>query len=568
MAINYRPSVWERIGGPWTITLRAYLWTAPLAVMLQPVIEPGFWTGDENPFVWLSVCATGYLAFGLFLFVADKFLIPNRDVKPASVIAVLLIAIVGGFIRSFVIGSLIPVFGLSGIGPFGRMPFGAIISVFWLISAALIMDTKYRYRQQLDELVAEQIPLLEKQKLYLANFTKAIPVISKSDFDKANFDLQNVLRELIVKAGSSGADWEPVVRQAYRSVMNLIFVQVRPRRFSELSESDYISSPRDTFNVISRTPLFHIPVVFAFYFTLIFLAAARILPIKDAAFELTIGLLVNLLILVLGKKIIERSSGDSSFGYLVMFAVLVLQAILGPLFSTAPYISIFELQVFALAGTLVEIIWIVATGLMLLSQQNRQKIIDQAILENELLHLEIQYWEIISNRVAAEKYSPIKSLDLMVSDLRDFIGADQLDKCRGALECASSLVAEVKFVRGAIDVFSIESEFERIMATWGQGVEILWTASGENKDENLVRKAITLIEISILRSLRNGGANVISIDVVNSSSIIKVTVSDNGVDHADIGAGLGIEIIQTISNGTWSQARSGGVNKVTAQISQ
>jgi hypothetical protein len=42
MAMNYQPTVWERIGGPWAITLRAYLWTFPLGVLLQPIIEPGF----------------------------------------------------------------------------------------------------------------------------------------------------------------------------------------------------------------------------------------------------------------------------------------------------------------------------------------------------------------------------------------------------------------------------------------------------------------------------------------------------------------------------------------------
>ena len=370
--MNYRPTAWERIGGPWAITLRAYLWTAPLAILLQPIIEPGFWSGDENYFVWISVCALGYLAFGLFLFLADKFLIPNRDVKPAPVIAILLIAIVGGCIRSFVIGSLIPVFGLSGIGPIDRLPFGIVITVFWIVTAALIMDAKYRYRKELEELVAEQIPLLQKQKAYLDKFVQTIPAGTKADFDKANFHLQNVFREIAIKASSAGPQWHPISRQAYRSVMNLIFVQVRPRRFSELTEADYISSPSDAFKIISRTPLFHIPVVISFYVTSIFLALARIVPIEEAAISLSAGLLVNLLILVVAKKIIQRGKGDSSFGYLAMFAVLMILAILGPLFSSAAYISIFELQTFAVAGTVIEIIWIIASGLLLLSQQNRQ----------------------------------------------------------------------------------------------------------------------------------------------------------------------------------------------------
>ena len=565
--MNYQPTAWERIGGPWAITLRAYLWTYPLGVMLQPIIEPGFLYERENIFAWLAVCTIGYLAFGAVLFIANRFLIPNRDVKPASIPMLLLVVVLGGLVRSFVIGSAIPVFGLTGIGPIERIPFSVTITLFWLITSSLIMDSKYRYRKQLDDLVGDQIPLLEDQKAYLANFAQSIPFGTKAAFDMSNFQLQNVFRDLAVKASTSGAKWEPVARQAYRTVMNLIFVQRRPRRFSELSKSEVIASPREAFNVISRTPLLNIPVVFSFYATTIFLAAARILQIAEAAIPLAIGLLVNLMILIISKEAIQRSKSNSSFGYLTMFAVLALLAVIGPTFSTASYVSVLELQVFALAGTVVEIIWIVATGLLQLSQQNRQKLIDQATSENELLRLEVAYWETIAQRSAQENYSPTVTLDLIATDLRQFLDSDQPEGCQGAIECASTLVAEVNLIRGSIDDASIESEFDRIIATWGQEADILWTVSGPPSPEPMVRRAITLIEISILKSLRYGGATVISIEVENSGSVSQVAVTDNGLEHNGVGAGVGIEILQELSNNTWTQGRSGGVNKVTAQIS-
>ena len=567
MAMNYQPTVWERISGPWAITLRAYLWTFPLAVLLQPVIEPGFMYGKESLFSWLAVCTLSYLAFGALLLFANKFLIPNRDVKPASVVMVLLVVVLGGLVRCTVLGSAIPVFGLTGIGVVERIPFSVTITLFWFITSSLIMDSKYRYRKQLDELVSEQLPLLESQKAYLANFAQSIPVGTKADFDISNFQLQNVFRDLAVKASTSGARWEPVARQAYRTVMNLIHVKRRPRRFSELSKSEYIASPREAFNVISQTPLLNIPVVFSFYVTTLFLAAARILPIAEAAIPLAIGLLVNLMILIISKKAIERSKNNSSFGYLTMFAVLALLAVIGPLFSSATYISVLELQIFALAGTVVEIIWIVATGLLQLSQQNRQKLIDQATTENELLRLEVQYWETIAQRAAGANFSPTLTLDLIAADLRQFLDLDQPDDCQGAIECASSLVAEIKLIRGSIDEFSIESEFDRIVSTWGQEANIMWTVSGAASPESLVLRAITAIEISILKSLRYGGATVISINVNNSGDTSDVTITDNGLEHSGVGASLGVEILQELSSNTWTQERAGGINKVTAQIS-
>ena len=566
MALNYQPTVWERIGGPWAITLRAYLWTAPIAVLFQPIIEPGFWSG-ENPLVWITVCAIGYLSFGAFLFLANKFLIPNREVKPAAVIIVLLIAALTGVIRSFVIGSLIPVFGLTGIGAVGRMPFGAIITVFWIITSSLIMDSKYRYRQQLDELVNHQIPLLAAQKIYLSNFANSIPVGTKSDFDQSNFKLQNVFRDLAVKTSVPGSNWGLVARQVYRAVMDLILVTLKPSRVSELPESECIASSGVAFKIISRTQLFNIPIVFLFYVVSIVLAGARIIPVQEAALQLTLGLLVNLAILVISKKTIQRGKHNSAFGYINMFVILTLLAIIGPTFGSGDYASIFELQVFALAGTGIEIIWIASSGLLQLSQLNRQRIIDQATSENQLLHLEIEYWRTIEQSAMMANFSPTHSLDLVASDLRTFMALDQPYNCQGAIEFAKSLTEEIKVIRNSIDVFSIASEFERIDATWGQEANVLWTATGEGGPENVTRRAISVIEISILKSLRYGQANLISIDLVSKPDEVQVSITDNGQPHGTTGAAIGTEILMELTSGTYQVKRTGALTIVTAKLS-
>lgn len=566
MTLNYQPTIWERIGGPWSITLRAYLWTAPIAVLLQPIIEPGFWAG-ENPLTWIAVCLIGYLTFGAFLFLANRFLIPNRESKPASIIMVLLIAILGGIIRSTVIGIAIPMFGLTGIGAVERMPFGATITVFWIITTALIMDSKYRYRKQLSELLVEQQSRLEVQKQYLNNFTGVIPDFEKSEIDRANYQLQNVFRDLAVKASTSGAKWESVARQVYRAVTDLIFVNRQPRRVSELPESEFLASPKEAFRVISRTPLFNIPAVILFYATSIFLTAARIVPIKEAALPLTIGLLVNLLILVTSKKAIQRSKRDSAFGYINMILILTLLAIIGPTFSYATYISVFELQVFALAGTFIEVIWIVATGLLQLSQLNRQKIINQATVENELLRLEIEYWETISQQVASADHSPTFALSLAESDLRQFLELDRPSECQGAIEFANSLTAEIKDIRQSMDLFSIESEFERIVSTWGQEANILWTVVGAGSSELVARRAIAAIEISILKSLRYGQASLISIDLVGSPSGVQVTMTDNGQPYGTAGAAIGTEILTELTGGTYRVKRAGALTIANATFS-
>lgn len=250
-----------------------------------------------------------------------------------------------------------------------------------------------------------------------------------------------------------------------------------------------------------------------------------------------------------------------------MFVILTLLAIIGPTFGSGDYASIFELQVFALAGTGIEIIWIASSGLLQLSQLNRQRIIDQATLENNLLRLENEYWGTISQQVAAANYSPTFALDLVASDLREFMALDQPNKSQGAIEFANSLTTEIKVIRNSIDVFSIASEFERIDATWGQEANILWTASGEGGSENVTRRAISVIEISILKSLRYGQANLISIDLISKPDEVQVSITDNGQPHGTTGAAIGTEILMELTSGTYQVKRTGALTIVTAKLS-
>ena len=47
----------------------------------------------------------------------------------------------------------------------------------------------------------------------------------------------------------------------------------------------------------------------------------------------------------------------------------------------------------------------------------------------------------------------------------------------------------------------------------------------------------------------------------------EIKVTDNGHAHDDGGVGLGVEILQELSNSTWERNRAGGLNIVTAQFS-
>ena len=567
MTLKYQPTAWERIGGPWAITLRAYLWSALLGVFFQPLVEPGFLSGNESAIAWLLVSIIGYLAFGLILYLGNRFIAPTREVKPVNGILVLVIGMLAGVARSITIGSLIPIFGLTGIGPVERLPFGSLVGIFWIVTAALIMDTKHRYRKQIDELVTHQKSALEIQKAYIFKFTEAIKATSSAELDEINYQLQKVFRDLAVKASLPNSDWAKIAGQIYRAVTDMILVSRRPLHVSELPESEYVSEPKEALRIISRTPLFNIPAVISSYSIVIVLASARILPIWQAAPKLAIGLFVNGFILVVGKRAIHRGKGDSSFGYIAMCLVLILLAIVGPEFSVDSPLTVRQLQIFALAGTSIEIIWLLSSGMLLLSQLNRQKIVDRATAENELLHSENEYWQTIEAQVVATDYSPIVALDLVATNLRRYLDSDQPAETPGAIQVARSLMFEIKFVRREIEDFSLAAEFSRIEHTWGAEVNLLWTTNGLDTSEEIARKAIAVVEISILRILRLGQASLISIDLNAAVDEIQLSIADNGTPHGEAGAAMGIVMVAELTNGTYQSSRVGALTIATATIS-
>ena len=97
--LPYSPTIWQRIGGPWSITLRAYLWTAPLGILAQPVVEPSFWNEFGTLPLWLLSAGLGYLTFGVVLWLGWFIFIDRRRSAFTSPLLVISVAIAASMAR-------------------------------------------------------------------------------------------------------------------------------------------------------------------------------------------------------------------------------------------------------------------------------------------------------------------------------------------------------------------------------------------------------------------------------------------------------------------------------------
>ena len=567
MALNYKPSIRERIGGPWAFSLRAFVLTSPVGILFQPIVEPDFWNGYSHYLNWFAISALGYLAFGFVLFVGNKVIFPNREDKPAPVTGIILIAMLAGMARSLTIGTNLELFGLSGINGVQRLPFGAFLGFIWVVTAALILDAKFRFERQLHELLGEQKDLLTRQrrrvdKFILASSDEAIP-----ELEMSQRRLQNVIRDVTVRASDKNSHWSMLSGQISNAAMKVIHAGQPDTWTSESTESELRGSRSDALKAISRTPLFNIPIALGFTAITVFFGGARLYPFELFLSWMAIGLTSNLLVMITGKILISRSSHNSSIGFINMLAALMILALVAPTFIGSANYSTEQFRLFTLAGTAFEFIWIFATGYMQFVQENRQTIIDKASEENELLRTEFEYWESIESHLSQNNYSFAAAMDRITSDLESLIVIERPELTRGPIQFANSIMPAINERLMPVEQMSLESELDRIERTWNSTANVIWTVTGEQTSVALARRAVGVLEICVSKSVRHGLASVISVTVTRSATSVEIAVTDNGQPHDDNNTGLGIELLKELSNDTWVRTRTGGLNQMMATIS-
>ena len=565
--LPYSPTVWQRIGGPWSITLRAYLWTAPLGIIAQPVVEQSFWDDYRTLPIWFLISALAYLVFGLVLWVGWYTLIAQHRKVSTSAILVVSIAVAASMCRSATIGFLLDPFGLVGIDWIARLPFAVFLGFAWVATSALIMDSKYRYRLHLRTLVSEQVFLLKQNRQWLSRVGKKLSNSSRVEIEESHRTLQQALREIAILSNNPDMVWSKVTSDIKRAAIRIALVDEKDSWTSEKDVTELQGSRSKAFAVITTTPLMSVPVAMTFTALTALFGASRLYTFWFSAAIVSFGVALHILILESSRFMIRRQTIPSVFGYFVMMSLLLVSSLLSTALVSPDNYDLFGLRTFVVTATIFEIVWLVATGFIQFSQVQRQKIIEGAKVENVKLKRSLEFWQ--RNFLENTDAKDISESPLLVvaAAMTEAIETQDLELGLQAIEFSNLYFAEFAVDYLLREDFGIETELTRLSTDWIQQAEIIWTFSGGLIEMAMSRRVIAALEVCISKAIRHGNANIISIDVKCSGHKVSIKVSDNGKDYVEASTGLGIEIIQELSNGTWRRNRSGGINVVTAQFS-
>jgi len=565
--LPYSPTIWDRIGGPWSITLRAYLWTAPLGILAQPVVEPSFWSDPGTLSIWLLISTLGYVAFGLVLWLGWLAFIARQNKANNSVLLVISLAVVASMFRSTTIGLLIDPFGLTGVGWIERIPFGVFLGFAWVFTSALIMDSKYRYQLHLETVVADQDQLLQQNREWLDQVRKMLPNFTRVVIEDSHRSLQMALREIAILSNDPNKVWSKVTPEIKRASIRIALADDREVWTSEKSLGELKGSRAKAFTAITTTPLMNIPLVMTFTSIITLFGATRLYSIPFAVAAISIGVVMHTAIIQLFKFLIGRNYNASSFRYLLMASILLVSSLLATVIVSPEDYDLLVLRTIAFTATVFEIVWLIATGFIQYGQLQRQHVIDNAKVENERLKLALEFWQQNFPEFDGYKAGIESPLLKVAAAMNRAVATENLELGLQAIEFTNLYFAEFAEDFLGQDGMDIESELGRIARTWKHKVEVIWSVSGAQVEISIARRVIAALEVCVSKAIRHGEASVISVDVKRLGNNVEFKVSDNGQDYVEAGSGLGIEILMDLTGGTWQRDRSGGLNIATAQFS-
>ena len=565
--LPYSPTIWQRIGGPWSITLRAYLWTAPLGILAQPVVEPSFWNDFGTLPLWLLSAGLGYLTFGVVLWLGWFIFIDRRRSAFTSPLLVISIAIAASMARSATIGSLTEPLNLDGVGSLARLPFGAFLGFAWVFTSALIMDSKYRYQLHLDSLVSEQVELLHKNGEWVDQVRLRLNQVSRELIEDSHRHLQQAMREIAILSNDPKTIWAKVTPEIKRASIRIALAEDHQTLTSEKNLSELKGSRSVALAAIATTPLMNVPLVMTFTSIITFLGATRLYSTTFALSAITFGILLHIAIIQLFRYLITRNPSASTFRYFLMISILLVTSLLSTTLVSPVDYDLLILRTIAVTATVFEVVWLIATGFIQYGQLQRQKTIDRAKAENETLELSLIFWKQNISELKIDDESHKSPLLEVAAAMNRAVVTQDLQLGLEAMAFSNLYFAEFAGDILGQDAMEIESELGRIARTWKNQAEVIWSVSGDHVELAIARRVTAALEICVSKAIRHGEASVISVDVKRLNDLVEIKVSDNGHDYVESGSGLGVEILKELSGNTWQRERAGGLNIVTALFS-
>ena len=538
----------DEAGGRWFNYLPAYLWVGPIWVVASVFATPGLKTLGEFGLMALANTAGVLAAVGLMA-LSNASVFRNSQARPIPLWLVIAFGAAVGAIKALVttlVAVSITHGPVDGIGP--RTAISAVLGAWLIPSISVLYATLARYERERDALARELVlrkfrPALgggSTHRSYEQNISSFVELTRKSVAHARNpLELNRTLNFIIdTELRPLSRTLSEQVRQSLPSfrIPNLIRIVWKDYRFTPVATSvAYVITfiaPQLWYAGVANG-LLRLLVQAVIVFGILWLA--QFLPKRGGAYGVTAFALVN--------------------GFLVVVLDAVSILLFGPLPDYPRWGAVtFLLLFFVLSGLILGTIR---------AAQNEEKDIRAQL--TELSEQSAQAYSMsaqqqFENRELAHYlHSRVQNGMLSVA-LR--LGAEGAPAdISPAQEELYAILDEALTVSSQRELSDISTELRAIQGLWKgiADVSISLDPSIErvlNRDHNLRKTAVLVIEEGTTNAVRHGSATeiYISIDSGFPTAEVSIRCVDNGKGPVGNHAGLGTTLFESTSN-SWSLTR-------------
>lgn len=556
---NSEVSLRERIGGRWAISLRAYLISAPVAIVVGILATPESTNSWSSLGIWTLISIAGFVISGIPLYIAHRTILRDRAVKPVPIWLVYVVDIISVELRTVVFISCIHVLELpSSTTPTSRIIAAFILATVWYPPLTYALDSWDRYskrrNQLISELVADEIELLNQQQVLEVLRLGLINDIS-SQVDRSVRQAQDTLSSLpdAVAMEHSG---EQVI-----ATLNQINNDSIRKLSSDLWHQQISTSTMKLFDLMRAMahtrpfrPAYYIPPIALVSFVIL----NRSMATRDAFYIVSVWLGYVLVVSIAGNFLCRRFNRYAFPIYLTVLGLFASSGFVTYFFATTEGLTQVESLKWSIMAAVTSSIFMPWFSMGSGISAHRQAVLTQ--LRSSIDQVEIRRLAIDIERTALNKQISTYLHGTVQANMSAAILRLQHSIEIGDREAATQALIDAREALNlkwdsslGTHIVDLGESLREITQGWLGLVDISFSLEGEIP-ARLNSIIHNIVVDAINNAVRHGDAELIDIALSGQTQGVAITITNNGRPLEVIGTGLGTETLNTYAPGNWSRS--------------
>ena len=517
-------SLRERLGGRWAISLKPYLWTAPIVIGIVPFSSQTPDSEFADLILLVAFSAFSWAAFGAVLYIGHLTFFKNRALYPVHPLATIALGAVAGLARSLTSGDWFPIFGQFGMHSPSLVLNAMLSGVLWISLTAGFMYSKYSFIETRAALIAEQSELLQSGEQWLMDVRNRRFELADSLREQLKEDWHKTRISILEKLTDDTNDWKSVIDDlALTSEVTVSSLSASMRE-----DTPRTSGFREGIAIIASTPLYRARGTGMIITLTGLLPLARLIGILNGLLVLFAINVILYAVVELGRRSAKKHPHQSMRIYWLMCVAVGLSAV--PFAPVLHYMGLSnEVSIaFVITGGFILVATFIAFAFIALNQLIRSRQIVSLQKQNLLLEAldNIRSRQNFEARVDLASYltTTIRNSIQSAKDMIEKgIESHDIDAVNSGLAVIDAVYSNLLARYTSEEDIDIRKELAEIAEPWSNIAIITWHLDVVGLEREISRRLLLVIAQCVSHLMTQELAARIHVEI--SGSFAKASLS-------------------------------------------